>query len=905
MKVRHQLLLSYVFISLLGVLAGLLGLKAIEDSHQRFDQVINETIPVKNELNDLQKSINDFVLCTNEIIFLKQKQQEERGSNQSFSLAKQRETEIIEQINDWRSDRHDYFTALVKYEKLVLKFFPEEQNYLRDIKKSSYKVIQISKDLIYLPQQHYFSSATILKQQELEQANAKFNHIIETAFRHEDLELNKRKNALYSTFDVYKNGILGFTILSLLLAVAIAFLLSHYILKSLEKLKVTAVAIGQGNLDTRIEMATTNEFGILANTFNQMAEDLQQTTSSLKKVENHNALLAKALEHVADGIEITDGEANYLYVNPAFTKITGYTAPEVMGKTPAVLFRNDRHSRDFYEEIFATVEKGEMWRGLLVSKRKDGTLYDQEVTLSPILDQKGSLINIVAVKRDISDRLQAELALQKSEERLGLVLWGSKDGFWDWNVATNQIFYSTRWKQMRGFAENEIGSDPDECIKRVHPDDANAFTQALQDHLAQKSATFAIEYRSLCKDGSYIWVFDRGQAVWDEAGNPIRMTGSETDITQQKQVEATLCEAERRWRSLLENVQLVVVNLDRFGKVEYINPFFLELTGYNQEEVIGQDWFANFLPQTEKQQVEKCFLELLAQEFHPYYQNAILTKSGQEKAIAWNNTLLHNAQGEIIGTTSIGEDITERKMMERTKDEFISVVSHELRTPLASIQGGLNLISSGLMDPQSDKGRHVMEIVTENTDRLVLLVNDILELERLKLGKVKLLRKTCNAADLLCKASEMMQLLANRSRITLSVSAQPIQVYVDGDRIIQVLTNLISNAIKFAPEGSTAFLTAELPATSNQVLFKVKDQGRGIPADKLDSIFERFQQVDASDSRKKGGTGLGLAICRSIIEQHGGQIWVESVLERGSIFWFTLPYKLEEKQHDNQKSTNC
>jgi PAS domain S-box-containing protein len=653
--------------------------------------------------------------------------------------------------------------------------------------------------------------------------------------------------------------------------------------------QVTAVAIGKGNLDTRIEITTNNEFGILANTFNQMAEDLQQNTISLQKVKNHNALLAKALEHVADAIEITDGEANYLYVNLGFTKITGYTSQEVIGKTPAALFRTDRHSSDFYDEIFATVKKGENWRGLLTSKRKDGTLYDQEATLSPILNQKGLLTNIVTVKRDISDRLKAARALQNSEERLGLVLWGSKDGFWDWNVQTNQIFYSSRWKSMRGFAEHEIGSDPDECIKRVHPDDANAFTQELQDHLAQKSATFAIEYRTLCKDGSYIWIFDRGQAFWDEAGNAVRMAGLETDITQQKQVEATLREAERRWRSLLENVQLLVVNLDRFGKVEYVNPFFLELTGYKQEEVIGQDWFANFLPQEQKQEVHKCFLELLAQEFHPYYQNPILTKSGKEKAIAWNNTLLHNAQGEIVGTTSIGEDISERQMMERTKNEFISVVSHELRTPLASIQGGLNLISSGLIEPQSDKGRHVMEIVAENADRLVLLVNDILELERLKLGKVKLLPQTCNAGDLISKASEMMQLLAHRSGIALSISPRPIQVYADCDRIIQVLTNLISNGIKFAPEGSTISLTVELQEESQQVLFKVKDQGRGIPADKLDSIFERFQQVDASDSRKKGGTGLGLAICRSIIDQHRGTIWAESVLEQGSTFCFTLP----------------
>jgi PAS domain S-box-containing protein len=888
MKIKHQLLLSYLFISLLGGLVGLLGFKAIKDIQQRFEQVANETIPVKNELNNLQKSISDFVICTNEILFLKQKQREENISNQDISLARKSEKEILKEINDWQSDKNNYFTALVQYEKLVIKFFPEEQKYLQDIKITSRQVVQISEDLIYGSTKSN-SNSIIVKQQKLKQANEEFNTVIEVALDHEDVELKDRKDALSLTLNQYRNSILSFTVLSLLLAVAIAFFISHYILKALERLKVAAVEIGQGNLDTRTEASTKNEFGILANTFNKMAEDLQQSTSNLIKVENHNALLATALEHVADAIEITDSEANYLYVNPAFTKITGYTQKEVIGKTPAALFRSGQYENNFYEQIFATIEKGEIWRGLLVSKRKDGTLYDQEVTLSPILNQKGLLTNIVAAKRDISDRLRAEKALRKSEERLESVLRGSKDGFWDWNVQTNQIFYSTRWKQMRGFAEHEIGSDPDECIKRVHPDDADAFTQALQDHLAQKNKTFFVEYRTLCKDGSYLWILDRGQAFWDEAGNAVRMAGLETDITQQKQIEATLKEAERRWRSLLENVQLVVVNLDRFGKVEYVNPFFLELTGYRQEEVIGKDWFADFLPQSQKQQGHQCFLEMLAQEFHPYYQNPILTKSGQERAIAWNNTLLHNAQGEIIGTTSIGEDITERQMMERTKDEFISVVSHELRTPLASIQGGLNLISSGLMNPESDKGRHVIEIVAENADRLVLLVNDILELERLKLGKVKLLLHTCNAADLMGKARDMMQVLANHSRITLAVFPQGIQIYADCDRIIQVLTNLISNAIKFAPEGSTISLTVELQKESKQVLFKVEDQGRGIPADKLDSIFERFQQVDASDSRKKGGTGLGLAICRSIIEQHGGKIWAESVLDQGSTFCFTLP----------------
>jgi signal transduction histidine kinase len=216
----------------------------------------------------------------------------------------------------------------------------------------------------------------------------------------------------------------------------------------------------------------------------------------------------------------------------------------------------------------------------------------------------------------------------------------------------------------------------------------------------------------------------------------------------------------------------------------------------------------------------------------------------------------------------------------------------------------LNLLSSGLVNTQSDKGRRVVAIAAESAERLVRLVNDILELERLESGKISLLKQTCNAVELMTKATEMIQVMANRGGITLSVSPQFIEFMADSDRIIQVLTNLLGNAIKFSPKGSTVWLSVELINQVNNpcpmVLFKVQDHGRGIPPDKIESIFERFHQVDASDSRKKGGTGLGLAICRSIVQQHGGRIWVESNLGEGSSFYFTLPVAGEEINYDDQ-----
>jgi signal transduction histidine kinase len=185
------------------------------------------------------------------------------------------------------------------------------------------------------------------------------------------------------------------------------------------------------------------------------------------------------------------------------------------------------------------------------------------------------------------------------------------------------------------------------------------------------------------------------------------------------------------------------------------------------------------------------------------------------------------------------------------------------------------------------KGRRMLDIAVSNTDRLVRLINDILDIERMESGKITMEMKDCAAADLLTQAMDMMREMAGEAGVTLSPTTHPAQLYADHDRILQTLTNLLGNAIKFSQPGGTVWLTAK--RQGDEMRFQVEDQGRGIPADKLDSIFERFQQVDASDSREKGGTGLGLAICRSIVQQHDGKIWAESMVGKGSTFSFTLP----------------
>ncbi len=167
------------------------------------------------------------------------------------------------------------------------------------------------------------------------------------------------------------------------------------------------------------------------------------------------------------------------------------------------------------------------------------------------------------------------------------------------------------------------------------------------------------------------------------------------------------------------------------------------------------------------------------------------------------------------------------------------------------------------------------------------LINDILDIERINSGQIDMHPQSCDARELIDRACDAVTSLTDAANVSVVIDAERVALSVDADRIIQTLTNLLSNAVKFSPPHSSVHVSCAL--RDEQVLFEVSDEGRGIPAENLDSIFGRFAQVDASDSREKGGTGLGLAICRSIVDQHGGQIWAHSEPGQGATFSFVLP----------------
>jgi two-component system, OmpR family, sensor histidine kinase VicK len=391
------------------------------------------------------------------------------------------------------------------------------------------------------------------------------------------------------------------------------------------------------------------------------------------------------------------------------------------------------------------------------------------------------------------------------------------------------------------------------------------------------------------------------------------------EINDRMQAEAALRQSEEQLRLITNGLPVLISYVDNRQHYQFNNQAYEEWLGQSPAEIHGHH-------------LQEVWGDVCYREMQPYvesalsgevatYENEIQSREGRQRSVKVTYIPHLDKKNKVKGFFSLTSDISDRKAIERMKDEFIAVVSHELRTPLTSLHSALKILATGRLGTLSEDGQQMLEIADDNTERLVRLVNNVLDLQRIESGDVTMAKQACNVAELMTQAIEAMQPMAQQHGISLRTEPVNTQIWADADYMLQALTNLLSNAIKFSSAGGEVWLTVEsrlqskpseiesktepalsplkgkkrkrkAPQLSDQpeeVLFQVRDQGQGIPAAKLESIFERFQQVDSSDSRKKGGTGLGLTICRKIIAQHDGRIWAESQLGQGSTFCFAIP----------------
>lgn len=631
------------------------------------------------------------------------------------------------------------------------------------------------------------------------------------------------------------------------------------------------------------QIVTRLEYYRAIRTQEQSQRTLQRTERALA---TERCFVAGTLDSIPFLAALLDTTGKMVRLNYPCMQLTGLTQFDAVG-LPFIDKILEVSDRRWAEEKLHEAAAGQVsgphetdWRN------QGGRSRRVSWTLRPLSGPTGDVQFLIVSGQDMTEQREAEMALISSETRyqqvvensLGFLFTCSLDGrLTSLNAYTAEsLGYKAAALSGRAIAElldAEGAAAFEDCLKTLETKEEwqGAFRLRRSDGVYRR---IAFRSRLMGLPGEQAFVLNHG-----------------IDVTEQHEAEEALHLATRQRELILESVGDGIYGIDLMGRLTFINQAAAQALGYSPEQLTGRDVHqviyhshADGTPYSKGtspilQAMHRC--ETIRMRDEVFWR-----QGGTSFPVDYSASPLLE-DGKISGMVVAFQDISERRRLERMKDEFLSTVGHELRTPLTSLRASLGLISSGSLDKLPEKRKLMVEMAIGNCDRLVRLVNDILDFDSVEKGRLPLSRRTVEARDLLQRAAAAAWPAANAAHVEIHIEASSAKVLADEARVLQVLNELITNAIKFSPAATTIRLSA-LPEGAKEVCFIVEDQGRGIPAEKLEKIFERFQQGDASDTRARGGTGLGLALCRSMIEQHGGKIWAESD-ERGSRFLFTLP----------------
>ena len=595
--------------------------------------------------------------------------------------------------------------------------------------------------------------------------------------------------------------------------------------------------------------------------------------------------LAGILDNAGEAIITIDEQQNIRLFNQGAEQIFGYQAEEIIGQSIDILlpqaFRqvHRQHVKNFgrsKKQSRKMAERNSSVYGL----RKDGHEFSAEASVAKLKTKSGMLFTVML--KDVSERQQTLEKLQASKTLLAKAEKIAKIGSWEYDYETHQRTWSDELFNILGFIKNGSLPNCQQILECIHPEDRLLVRKTLIT-AHREGKTWELNYRLLLPDGTIKYIESRGEPTVDCNGI-LRVLEIIRDVSDRVLAQKSQQRSEKQLELITDALPVLIAYVDKQQCYRYNNRTYetwfgksrTSLIGLPIKELMGEENYQKMLP---------CIEMALAGE-EVTYQTQLATNG----SFYWMRATYipdFATDGKIKGFFSMVEDITERKAVEQMKSEFISIASHEMRTPLTSIHGVIKLLCADRLGELSQKGKVMADMALRNSDRLVHLVSDILDLERMESGRDEITKSNCNSDLLIQQAIDTVSSMAQLQQITLETDARSIEFLGDRDRLTQALINLISNAIKFSSAHSKVTIAAS--EQGDKILFSVADRGRGIPQDKLETIFERFQQVDASDSRKKGGTGLGLAICRHIIEQHQGKIWVDSTYGKGSTFFFTVP----------------
>lgn len=629
-----------------------------------------------------------------------------------------------------------------------------------------------------------------------------------------------------------------------------------------------------------------------------------------KRSEQQIRLQAAALNSAANAIVITDKRGRIEWLNPAFTAITGYSFAEAVGRSTNIL-NSGAHSQEFYRELWQTILGGQVWHGEMVNRRKDGTHYAEEMTITPVMNVAGEIVNFVAIKQDVSKRNSAEherhlLASKIEQQRLRLDnIFATVPGVvWEtWTATDSNVqrvgFVSEYVETLTGYTVEEWLSQPDFWVNIVHPDDREmAGVRGLESLSSKKESK--IEMRWIRKDGKEIWVESNYAVVEDEAGDAVGLRGVTIEVTERKRAESELRQSEERYRELIENAHDIIYTHDLQGNYTSVNQMGQRITGYSHDEAMQMNMLDVVVPE-DRERVREILNRKLAGDNIATYEIEVLAKDGSRIPVEVNTRVIQK-NGRPVGIQGIARDVTERKNLEaqlRQAQKMEAVgqlaggVAHDFNNLLTAITGYSDLAIRKLQ-PQ-DPLRNNLEEIKKAGMRAAGLTRQLLAFSRKQVLQPKVLNLNSIVTDL----EKMLQrLIGEDVELRIALEGELGNAKADPGQIEQVIMNLVINARDAMPRGGKLTIETQNIDLGDEyakqhvgveagpyVLLAVSDTGIGMDKETEKRIFEPF-----FTTKEVGrGTGLGLSTVYGIVKQSNGLLWVYSELGRGTTFKFYLP----------------
>ena len=618
-------------------------------------------------------------------------------------------------------------------------------------------------------------------------------------------------------------------------------------------------------------------------------------------------LLQRALDAADIGVAITDREGIIQWVNPEFSRLTGYSREEAVGQSPRLL-KSGAHPPSFYEDLWKTVLSGSPWHGELINRRKDGSFYSEQQSITPVCNALQEVTHFIAFKSDVTAAKRIEAALHESEQRHhsliesldeGVVLVDSKRRVQFANPAAETVF---------GLAPGDaLGRD---LMDFVVPADLPVLA-AERERIA-RGEKCAFEVRVIRSDGITRTLNVKATPQFGADMKPQGALAVVRDITDKKAMVQRLALLAHSLESVDDCVSICAPD----DRLLFVNRAFLKTYGYEEDELLGGPITIVRSLLNPPAVTDTILPATLAGGWRGELWNR--RKDGTDFQVHLTTAAVLDESGSLVATVGVARDITEYKLFEdelkrakveaesasRAKSEFLATMSHEIRTPMNGVIGMTGLLLDTELTPEQ---REYAETVRKCGEALLTVINDILDFSKIEAGKLVIESLSFDLLLVLEEVNEMLAPRAEEKGIDLVLeypSRSPRRFVGDAARVRQVVTNLVGNAIKFTPGGHVRITVEclERDETTASMRVAVHDTGVGVPQDKVFLLFKKFSQADGSTTRRYGGTGLGLAICRQLVELMGGSIGVESSLGAGSTFSFTLPLRLDSRP--NVESAN-